>query len=282
MKELYELLEDIQDTIAERFVPGYSLGSVYRALMYALIYAALRRRLGRYDLLEPLGKRVSPPLLAAAKRELTGKLHYLLEQVDSILASSKPVLIHGEADLRHTIDSVKREVERVDYVLVYDCMSLVEQLAISAFLKVVGVKSVFLSTVFVNPVGVTRFVTQQLHGTSYRASLLGVARYIAKELRASLYAKSSFIDEKVHEVGLLGVEEFVDRMDVDRVAREALERARSGRVLVLSDHGYDVIASVRENYIYVVHGFSRGDSSSYVPLALLSRLTLFIEAYRVG
>jgi len=282
LKELYELLEDIQDTVAERFMPSYSLGSVYRALMYALIYAALRRRLGRYDLLEPLGKKVSPPLLAAAKRELAGKLHYLLEHVDLILASSKPVLIHGEADLRHTIDSVKREVERVDYVLVYDCTSLIEQLAISAFLKVEGVKSVFLSTVFVNPVGVTRFVTQQLHGTGYRTSLLGAARYIAKELRASLYAKSSFIDERVHEVGLLGVEEFVDRMDVDRVAREVLERARSGRVLVLSDHGYDVIASVRENYIYVMHGFSRGDSSSYVPLALLSRLTLFIEAYRVG
>jgi len=282
LKGLYELLEDIQDTIAERFASSYSLGSVYRALMYTLIYAALRRRLGRYDLLEPLERKVSPPLLAAVKRELTGKLHHLLEQVDSILASSKPVLAHGEADLRHTIDAVKREVERVDYVLVYDCMSLVEQLAISAFLNVEGVKSVFLSTVFVNPVGVTRFVTRQLHGTSHRASLLGVAQYIANELRASLYTRSSFIDEKVHEVGLLGVEEFVNRVDIDRVAREVLERARSGRVLVLSDHGYDVSVSVRENYIYVVHGFSRGDGSSYVPLVLLSRFTLFIEAYRVG
>ena len=278
MKELYELLEDIQDIIAERFASGYSPGSIYRALMYALIYAALRRRLGGYELLKPLERKVSPPLLAAVKRELTDKLYHLLEQVDSIVASSKPVLISGEADLKHTVDAVKHEVERVDYVLVYDCMSLVEQLAISAFLKVEGVKSVFLSTVFVNPAGVTRFVTQQLHGTGYRASLLGVARYIANELRASLYTKSSFVDEKVHEAGLLGAEEFVDRMDIDRVAREVLERARSGRVLVLSDHGYDVVVSVRENYIYVVHGFRRGDSSSYVPLVLLSRFTFFIEA----
>jgi len=281
LKKLYELLEDVRDTVAERFASGYSLDSLYRALMYALVYAALQRRSGRLELLKPLERRVPQPLLAVVKRELVGKLYHLLEQVDLILASSRPVLVHGEADFRHVIESVKREVGRVDYVLVYDCMSLVELLSISAFLKVKGVKPVFLNTVFVNPIGVTRFVTQQLYGTRYHVSLLGVAKYVANELGALLFMKSSFIDEKVHEVGLLGVEEFVDKVNIERVAREALERARSGRVLILSDHGYDVVASVHENYIYVTHGFSYGGSSSYIPLVLLSRITFFIEAYRV-
>lgn len=281
MKKLYELLEDVRDIVAERFASSYSLGSLYRALMYALVYAALRRRSERFELLKPLERRVPPPLLAAAKKELVDKLYHLLEQVDSVLASSRPVLVHGEADLRHVIESVKHEVGRIDYVLVYDCMSLVELLAISAFLRVKSVKSVFLSTVFVNPVGVTRFVTQQLYGTGHRVSLLGIAKYIANELGALFSMKSSFIDEKVHEVGLLGIDEFVDRVDIERIACEVLERARSGRVLTLSDHGYDVIASVHENYIYVTHGFSYGGSSSHIPLALLSRVTFFIEAYRV-
>jgi hypothetical protein len=282
MKQLYELLEDVRNIIAEKFISGYSLASTYRAVMYAFIYAAIQRTRNNYELLKPLEQRTPLPLLAAAKRELVSVLHDLLEYMDSLLTSERPVIVEGEASLRHIIEVIRYEVGNVDYVLVYDCMSVIEQLVISAFLKVRGVRSMFLSKVFLNPIGLTRFTTQQLYGTGYRATLLGLAQYVANRLNASLYRKNPYIDEKVHEVGLLGIDEFVDKISIDKIAHEVLEKACRGRTLVFSDHGYDLIVSPGGDYLYVTHGFKQPSTLGSTPLLLLSRITLFMGAYRVG
>ena len=282
MREFYELVEDIRDVIADKLMPGYSLENVYKATMYALIYAVLQEKTSKYELLKPLEERIPPTLLAAVKRELVNKMRSLVKRIDAILTENRPVLTYSEADLMYTIETVKREIGNVDYVLVYDCMSVIEQIVVSAFLKARGVRTLFLNMVFLNPIGLTRFMTSQLPDTGYRPSLLSVAQYVASQLKAPLYTKNSLIDINVHESGLLGVDEFVKKMDIDRIANEVLEASSRGRILVFSDHGYDVVLAKQEQYLYIVHGFKQGSSSGDVPLLLLSRISLFMGAYRVG
>ena len=233
-------------------------------------------------IIEGLEERIPLTLLAAAKRELVSKMHSLVKHIDVMLLENRPVLTYSEADLKYTIDTVKHEIGSVDYVLIYDCMSVIEQIVISAFLKAKGVRTLFLNIVFLNPIGLTRFMTSQLPDTRYRPSLLGVARYVASQLKAPLYTKNSLIDINVHESGLLGVDEFVKKIDIDRIANEVLEASSRGRILVFSDHGYDVVLAKQGQYLYIVHGFKQGSSSDDVPLLLLSRISLFMGAYRVG
>ncbi len=282
MKQLYELLEDARDIVAEKFISSYSLPSTYKIVMYAFVYTAIQRTRNKYELLKPLEHKIPLPLLAAARRELVGILHSLFEQLDSLLKTKRPVIVEGEADLRHVIDMIRYEIKSVDYVLVYDCVSIIEQLVISAFLKNRGIRSMFLGKVFLNPIGLTKFATQQLYGTGYRTSLLGLARYIANKLNASLYRKNPYIDKKVHEIGLLGIDEFVDKISIDKISHEVLEKAYNGRTLVLSDHGYDIVVSPEEGYLYVIHGFKQPSVLGSKPLLLLSRITLFMGAYKVG
>jgi len=281
VKQLYELLESIRSVIAEKLLSGYSLVNTYKAVVYAFVYTTIQRTRSGYELLKPLERRIPSPLIAAAKRELVSMLHELLKHLDLLLTTGKPVLFE-EAYLEHVVEVIKNEVGSVNYVLVYDCMSVIEQLAISAFLKVRGVRSVFLSKVFINPIGLTRFVTQQLSGTGYRTTLLGLAQYVANRLNASLYRKNPFVDEKVHEVGLLGIDEFVDSIPIDKLAHEILEKALEGRTLVFSDHGYDLVVSPKRDYLYVTHGFREPGTFGGTPLLPLSRITLFMGAYRAG
>lgn len=275
MKRLYELVESARDVIAERLLaPGYRLEDVYRAVVYAFVRAALQERGGRSELLEPLERRIPAPLLAAVKREVVGVARSIIRQVGSLLLEHRPVLVYGEAALGSVVEEVKREVGRVDYVLVYDCMSVIEQVTASAFLKARGVRALFLRALFLNPPGLTRFMTSQLPGGEGK-TLRGVAQYVASSLGAQLYAKSSLVDASVHEGGLLGVDEFVERMDVSKVVAEVLRASERGRVLVFSDHGYDVVLSRRGNYLYVVHGFEESRAGD-ATLLLLSKVSLFM------
>ena len=194
MKEFYELVEDVRDVIAEKLMPSYSLENVYKATMYALIYAVLQEKTSKYELLKPLEEIIPSTLLAAAKRELVSKMCSLVKHIDTMLMENRPVLTYSEADLMYTIETVKREIGNVDYVLVYDCMSVIEQIVVSAFLKARGVRTLFLNMVFLNPIGLTRFMTSQLPDTGYKPSLLRVARYVASQLKAPLYTKNSLID----------------------------------------------------------------------------------------
>jgi len=283
MNQLYEVLEVAQDILAKKFLNSYTIANTYKAVVYSFIYAAIQKKDINYTyLLKPLEQRIPRSLIAAAKRDLIEIISSIIEHVDRLLQSPKPVVIEGEADLRHVVEAIRYEIGNADHVLVYDCMSLIEQLVASAFLRVNRIRSGFLSEVFVNPVGLTKFPTKQLANTGYQTTLSGLAKYVADKLNADLHEKSSYIDERVHSVGMLGVEEFVDRISIDRIAYEILGKASNGRTLVFSDHGYDLVVSPEESYIYVTHGFKQDSKLIGIPLLLLSRITLFMGAYRAG
>jgi len=276
VNHLYSVVEEVRDIFARR-LGEYGVESIYRAAVYAFVSAALQRKVGRREILRPLEEKIPPPLLAYARRELIEKLGVLLERIEGMLSKDRQVLAHGEADLGFVVDSVKREIGEASYVLAYDCMSLIEQLVISAYLKASGARTVFLSTVFINPLGLTRFMTQQLVDPEH-ATLRGVARYVANRLGAKLYAKNSYIDKMVHEIGALGIEEFINKVEINRMASEILEtvRAINGWALIFSDHGYDVVASLQDSHLYVVHGFRKSENSAHIPLLLLSRISFFM------
>ena len=279
MRSLYVLLEKVRDVLTP-LLRGYNLDSIYKATMYSLTYTALSRSGTGYGLLKPLEGRIPRPLIALAR----GKLYYLflelLNLLDTLLSSKRPVVVEGEANLLFIIDWLRREVGSVDYVMVYDCMSLIEFLAISAYLSSKGIRSVFLSKIFLNPVGLTRFVTQQLRNMHRYEALREVAHLIAESLEGVGYYKSSYLDRKVHEYGHLGIEEFIEMMNLDEVAEEILNQAIRGKLLVGTDHGYDFVMSKDDGYIYITHGFKSSDMYKATPLLLLSRLALFMEAYR--
>jgi len=282
MNQLYEFVEKIRDVLATKFMHSYKLEYVYKAIFYAFIHVTLQRKFQNYEILKPLERKIPTPLLAAVKKELTDEIYNLTKHIDSILDPNKPVLTYSEANIDFVINKVKHEIGNVHTVLIYDCMSLIEQLAISAFLKVKGIKTLFLNAIFLNPIGLTKFMTEQLQDTRYQQTLFGVARHVARQLNASLYSKNSFIDEKVHETGLLGVEEFIDRIAIDRITSEIIEKSIQGKTLLFSDHGYDVIASTQNKYIYVLHGFKQRSSINDIPLLTLSRISFFMEANRIG
>lgn len=279
MRKLYVLLERIRDDLATR-LRYYDLSTIYRATMYSLTYTALARCCADHSILKPLERSMPKSLTVLAK----GKLYYsfleLLNILDRLLSSKRPVVVEGEANLEFIVDWLRREVGKVDYVMIYDCMSLAEFLAISAYLYFKGIRSVFLSKAFLNPVGLTRFVTQQLCSTNYYKVLREVARFIAESLKGIDYYKSSYLDKRVHEYGYLGIDEFVEMVNINEMAEEVLSRAIRGKLLVGTDHGFDFVMSKEDGYIYITHGFKSSDTYKATPLLLLSRLALFMEAYR--
>jgi len=280
LNELHELLERMCENIVS-LLEGYDLRSVYKAVMYLLACSALAS--SRHDdcrLAEPLKEGVPPPLLAAARRELYYLFLELLRLIEGLLMSKRPVVIEGEADLRFVVSWLRHEVERVDHVLIYDCMSIPEFLVIAAHLRSRGLRTSFLSKALLNPVGLTSFVTQQLREMNRREALREVARLIAENLGGVGYHKSSYPDAMVHEYGPLGVEEFVKSMNVNYVAEEVLSYAAAGRLLVGTDHGYDLVVGEGGRYIYVVHGFRASDTHKGTLLLPLSRIALFMVVYR--
>jgi len=281
VKRLHATLERIRDNITP-LMRGYDLNIVYKAIMYSIVYAALARnpKYHDYSSLRPIEDKLPKPLIARAK----GKLYYsfldLLELLDRLLDSRSAAIVEGEGNLQVIINWLKREVGKIDYVLIYDCMSLVEFLVVAAYLQSKKIKSVFLSRVFLNPPGLTRFLTQQLRTVHRYEALREVAGLIAETLKGVGYAKDSYLDKKVHEYGGLGIDEFLEIVDINRVADEILKQAVKGRILVGTDHGYDVVKAVEEDYIYVTHGFKPRETYNVIPLLLLSRFALFMEACR--
>jgi len=279
LKELYKQLELIRDELA-RLLRGHKIGDVYKAALYSLAYSALVRRGGDLLLLKPLEDSMPRALVSAAKRKLYPPFLEFLRQVDELLESKKPVVVEGEADLRFILEWLEREVGKVDRVLVYDCLSPVEFLIVSAYLRSRGLRSAFLSRALLNPAGLTRFVTQQLRDVNRREVLREVARLIAERLGASEYFKSSYPDVTVHQYGHLGIEQFAESMRIEQVADEVLSYALPGKLLVGTDHGYDLVVSQENGYVYVTHGFKSNVTFKATLLAPLSRLAVFMEVYR--
>jgi len=278
---MHQLLEMLREAAVELL--DYSLVNVYKFLIYAFAYSSLMRKGLSVEALRPLERRMPSPIRIVARSEFAPIIHEILNRVDELLSKTKPVVV-TEAHLGETVKAIRSRVGKVDAVLTYDCMSVIEQVALSAYLVKQGMRAVFLDVVFVNPLGRTSFVTKQLDAATHEKTLRGVTEYIAESLRAYISRKSTHVDKVVHEVGQIGLEEFVDRVSIESLAQEVSRevlRHPSGKVLLVSDHGYDIVLSRRDSFIYVVHGYasSKRDPED-VELAPFSKLVFFVVTIR--
>ncbi len=281
MTSIYETVSQLQSMV-EELLEGFSLENTYKATLYSALRASIKARGLDYSLTKPLEQSIPSPLSALVKRRMVGRFSYLVRLLDRMLCGLRPVIV-DEGSVRQVVSRLKESIHKVDYVVVYDCMSLIEFIVLSAYLKKCGLDTAFLDIVFINPLGLTKYVTQQLPVMEYRAVLREFAHMLAEQLGGRGYSKSAYIDLRVHEYGFLGVSEFIGKLDIKRIASEVFENALKGRVLVTSDHGYDVVVDEENWYLYIVHGhelpISGFTRKSILPL---SRFSFFIEVSSIS
>lgn len=292
-------VECLRDVIAEKFfanthgeLNSEEVGDRYKAVFYAFLLAAAKRKKLQDKLKDRIRNRIGVRLLwSAAIDELSGwgsrscSISSLLESLDEYI--NRPA-VNGEDYLDRAIKDLKESIRKVDSVIVYDAMSVIEELVISAYLKAKrGLDSSFL-TMLMNLPGLTRGVTSQLQATDHPATLREVAKRVARDLGANDKEPKYYniVDRVVHEKGPV-IELFVNDIaaNIKGIAEDIAKVAKSGqsRVVILSDHGYDVIACPDGDVdVYVTHGFREGAASgcpsgrSALPLLLLSRFAFYM------
>ncbi|MDM7274693.1 MAG: hypothetical protein P3X22_001010 [Thermoprotei archaeon] len=266
------------DNLSKKFegmiVEAKSLENLPLEILYSTVsYSLIKAGLSIIKVKEPgelkrIEMGIPQPYRSVARTKLYLSALDLVKSLNSILEDKRRAVILEEANLQYIIDSLKIKVGKVDEVLVLDCTSVPEFMAIAIKLGSRKRSVNVLEEIFVNPVGVTRFLTGQLKALGVEERLANYAKLLKERLGASSYDKSSTVDLIVHKHGF-ALEEFLRVMST-RILKvfDKIERpARLGSVLVTSDHGYDVIAD--EHGLYITHGYyGEGNVLSFSRVAL--------------
>jgi len=257
--------------VVESLASSYDLNKLHKALLYSILDYSLAKKgvKGREELLAGLMS-LSPPILRALVKAKLEELLGRFMEASLKLLESRTVVLDSLASLDYVIKLIINTVKRVDNVMIFDALSPIELVIIAGYLKSRGFKTIVPDVVFINPVGLTRFLTAQRGDQS---TLRDVASYIAGILSAKGYSKSSYMDERVHSVGYVGVEEFARSVDVRLLAESVEGVASSGSTLILSDHGYDIVWDREIHYLLVTHGFKEG-KPGYEVVTPLSRIAI--------
>lgn len=280
-----QLIEDLKNVLANMY-ESYTVENIYRFIVYTFLYASITKRRLSTDIIRPLRHKLPSPLIGKAENELRDLTTRLLDEIEGTLNSNKAVVME-EANLNEILNKLKYKIGKIDAVIIYDCMSLIEQILITSYLENNSIKSMFLDLYFINPIGKTSFVTQQLGSSGYRKTLIEVARYMARELRAKYLEKHSQIDQIVHKVGHIGLDAFLANISelVNVILKETLSifskkniASEILRVLILSDHGYDIVINPLRKYTYVAHGYvSSKEDLVIIPFSKLTFLIMSIK-----
>lgn len=269
------LLAAIQEISS--LLKGYSIENVHRAIFYSAIMASIRKRGIDQRLLKPYEENLPRPLVYKSRRDLTPLFAEIIDILERKLEEKAPVIVN-EANIKRIVQRVKQVFKHVDYVLVYDCMSLNEFLLVAGVAKSKGLSPTIPSDlILLNPLGLTRYVTSQLPEMGYRGILREFAHLLATELGAWGYDKNAYIDLKVHEKGSMGIENYIINLNITNIVDEIIRKASKGTVLVTADHGYDVIYNPIDNYLFITHGYGEPVKKEYKPLLLLSRFSFFLK-----
>jgi hypothetical protein len=269
---LYTLVEGL-----EKLTANYKLPDVYRALHYVAVETALLRRGLRAAVGEAPKGGAAGLLVALARRALRGPLSDIITWMDRKLREDTPFVV-SEGSVEELAKELRGSVtRRVDKVVAHDGLSLLELAACAAYLRQVGIQAVVADVVFVNPPGVTRYVSAQAP-PGYRQSLAGVSQMLAQKLNAREHERSWYVDWVVHNYGEGGWVSFIEHLDVEFIAKRLAAAATNGCVLVFSDHGYDVVFS-EERGLYVVHGYKLKEADRERVVLPLSRFSFILVAF---
>jgi hypothetical protein len=258
---------------------NYDLNKLHSATLYSILDYILAKKgfdiKKREELLIGLKQLLPPIVQTLVKTKLETPLGKFADAIQRIL-ESKYIVLDSLASLDYVIKNITSVARKVDNVLIFDALSPIELVVIAGYLESRGFKTIATEVVFINPIGLTRFLTAQM---GIHSTLRDVASYIAGQLSARSYFKSSYMDEKVHSIGYMGIEEFVKNVNLKNLAESIEHVACSGNTLILSDHGYDVIWDQEAHYLLVTHGFKEG-KFEYEVIAPLSKMAVPLLVYR--
>jgi len=225
---------------------------------------------------EVLASGLPSPVRAEA---LYGSLHRLsfeiMSRVYEVIGRRAAIeLVEGRASLKHVIEVLLRELGHISYVVLYDCLSIIEMLTMASSMRSKGYDVAFPSTCFINPLGLTRFMTRQARVE--RGTMRDVLEILVSSLGAQAGELVPEVDRLVHGHGH-DIGEFLAHMDIEHVILACEEHARRGPTLVASDHGYDIIHTPGELYIH--HGPLVEQQGRQIVLNL-SRIAPFMLVFR--
>lgn len=200
---------------------------------------------------------------------LSGKLYLsalkFIRSLKEFLEETRRTVILEEANLQFILDFLKEKVGKVGGVIVLDCGSIPELFTIASKFACLNRNITIYDKVFVNPIGTTKFLTEQLAYFGHETVLKYYAELLKKELGAKFDIKISTIDLIVHQYGVT-VGRFLNLLDTKKIFEQINHFVKQDSILVTADHGYDLVAD--EHGLYVTHGYKKECPLNFSRIAL--------------
>jgi hypothetical protein len=200
---------------------------------------------------------------------LSGKLYlstlkFIRSLKDFLEEARRPVILE-EASIQFILDFLKEKVGKVGGVIVLDCGSVPELSTIAGKFAYLNRNVTIYDKVFVNPVGTTKFLTEQLTYFGREAVLKYYAELLKEELGAKFDIKISTTDLIVHQHGVT-IDRFLNSLDIEKIFEQMNHFVKQDSILVTADHGYDLVAD--EHGLYITHGYKRKCPLNFSRIAL--------------
>lgn len=200
---------------------------------------------------------------------LSGKLYlsalkFIRSLKDFFEITGKPVILE-EASIEFILDFLKEKVGKVGGVIVLDCGSIPEISTIAGRFAYLSRNATIYDKVFVNPIGTTRFLTEQLASFGRETALKYYAKLLKEELGAKFDIKISTTDLIVHQYGVT-ISSFLNSLDIKKIFEQMNYFARQNSILITADHGYDLVAD--EHGLYITHGYKKECPLNFSRIAL--------------
>ena len=200
---------------------------------------------------------------------VNGKLYLnalgFVKSFNTFLEKADESVILKEANIHYILDFLKERVGKVGAIVVLDCGSIPEIVTIASKSNALNRNTTIFNEAFINPVGVTAFVTGQMSSFGREAFLRQYAQLLKETLKAKFYVKSSTIDLTTHQQGVT-IGNFLSSLEIQKVFDQINHFAKQNSVLITSDHGYDVVAD--EHGLYITHGYRRECPLNFSKIAL--------------
>jgi hypothetical protein len=250
-----------------------SLGSLSTDLLHKILFCSFAKAgLSLFGAannqkaeLEKLAKAIPAPYQGLLGGRLyLGALKFIRSLNDFLSKGNRAVILE-EANLQFVLSFLRERVGKVGGVVVLDCGSIPELSAIASKFIYFNRNVTVYDRVFVNPIGMTRFLTEQLIYFDRETALKYYAELLKNELEAKFSVKISTIDLVVHQRGVT-VSDFLSSLDMGRIFEQINRLAKRDSVLVTADHGYDLVAD--EHGLFVTHGYKEKCPLNFSRIAL--------------
>lgn len=215
--------------------------------------------------IENLIKTIAAPYRGLVNGRLYLNALRFLKTFNAFLKDSEQAVILKEANLHYILQFLENKVGKVDMIFVLDCASIPEIITIASKFSALRRNTTIYEEVFINPVGVTRFLTGQLETFNRESYLVQYAKLLKERLNASLYTKSSTVDLVTHQHGYT-LDGFLKSIEMQKLFDHINHFAKQNSVLITSDHGYDIVAD--EHGLYITHGYKKKCPLNFSRIAL--------------